>query len=320
MSTPFKYSQPQASPTRTLPPLSTSGSELRYSMPPRTSMQKTRLVSTDQRSKYAQRETVKYPRLVRSSSKFDNPSQRPVCQLPSATITDPYDHEQPSLFETVLDEVFKGFHASEGQFLQTKAVADLEASLQPQTINSDPVKRFPSTPYTPSSYQLQGPNISSKLKCSTSAISWETLSSDEVAITDKDVLKGLKVALAAVCDESTDELVENTTGRSVRGFLADLSLLEGLGFNELSDTARKTILKRRKELRRRPEQSALDDRRNDAEAVGEKPRGRDRNLGLVAADEGVDKSVKCTGRRELQKWTEKDGIGWRYDAKGHGGH
>lgn len=76
----------------------------------------------------------------------------------------------------------------------------------------------------------------------------EPFSSEDVAISDRDVLKGLRVAFAAACDEHVDEYVEETTGKSIRRILANLKFLDPLGVNELTIAARRTALKRKTEL------------------------------------------------------------------------
>jgi len=47
-------------------------------------------------------------------------------------------------------------------------------------------------------------------------------------ITDRDVLRGLKMAISAACDEEVDAWVRNKTGLRLRRFLADLKAFEDL--------------------------------------------------------------------------------------------
>ena len=66
---------------------------------------------------------------------------------------------------------------------------------------------------------------------------------------NKMVFRGLQVATNAACDEDIDQYVFEVTGRRVRDFLADLSILEGIGTSTLAGVARRAAKQRRDEVR-----------------------------------------------------------------------
>jgi len=66
---------------------------------------------------------------------------------------------------------------------------------------------------------------------------------------NKAVFRGLQVATDAACDEDIDQWVFEVTGRRVRDFLADLSMLRGIGASNLAEVARRAAKQRRNEVR-----------------------------------------------------------------------
>jgi hypothetical protein len=60
-------------------------------------------------------------------------------------------------------------------------------------------------------------------------------SAESEAIADRDVLKGLAIAVTAVCDEEVDALIREAGGPGVRKYLAGLTKIEGLGGSSVGD-------------------------------------------------------------------------------------
>jgi len=58
----------------------------------------------------------------------------------------------------------------------------------------------------------------------------------------------LQVAVAAAADPEIDAMIRELAGCSVRRFLADLTVFDGLGVNQLADVARRTTTRRMKRL------------------------------------------------------------------------
>lgn len=69
-------------------------------------------------------------------------------------------------------------------------------------------------------------------------------------VKDRDVLKGLEIAMAAILDEDVYSWIKEALGTSVRHFLADLAALNGLGPSTLADAAWMKAASRRREVGR----------------------------------------------------------------------
>jgi hypothetical protein len=87
----------------------------------------------------------------------------------------------------------------------------------------------------------------SSLGFATTSESRTTTSTGYSDICDKDVFKGLQIALAAACNKDLGLWIMKMSGCRVRRFLADLRALEGLGVNTLANQGKETAMKRRKE-------------------------------------------------------------------------
>jgi hypothetical protein len=117
-------------------------------------------------------------------------------------------------------------------------------------------------------------------------------STDQSHIRDRDVFKGLQIALAAACDKDVDLWITKMSGCRVRKYLADLRAFGGLGVNNLADEAIRDTKKRRKEyIRRARDHEQVHVRDRERVAVEEKPKTGDKSL------EGMPPDV--TGRRGL---------------------
>lgn len=66
---------------------------------------------------------------------------------------------------------------------------------------------------------------------------------------DRKVFQGLHVATAAASDEDIDTWIEEATGVSIRKFLADLSVFEGLGINTLANIAKRASRDRKTNIK-----------------------------------------------------------------------
>jgi hypothetical protein len=112
---------------------------------------------------------------------------------------------------------------------------------------TDPVKRR-STAYKAPKLPSQNSDTAtaSSLGFATSE-SRITTCTDYSDVRDKDVFKGLQIALAAACNKEIDLWIAKMSGCGVRRLLADLRAFEGLGVNILTGQAKRTARRRREE-------------------------------------------------------------------------
>ncbi|KAK1988779.1 hypothetical protein LZ30DRAFT_447552 [Colletotrichum cereale] len=73
---------------------------------------------------------------------------------------------------------------------------------------------------------------------------------DDSNIDDRDVLRGLNIAISAACDEEVDAWIRRKTGVRIRRFLADLKAFETLGDEDEPDPVRERARKRRADSRK----------------------------------------------------------------------
>lgn len=74
---------------------------------------------------------------------------------------------------------------------------------------------------------------------------------DDHSIDDRDVLRGLHIAISAACDEEVDRWIRCETGVRIRRFLADLKAFEMLGKEEMRpDPREQRARERRAQLRK----------------------------------------------------------------------
>jgi hypothetical protein len=162
-------------------------------------------------------------------------------QSPGTSIPDQYGFETASIFEQALSDV-------EQLVKEESALTNLPRTLLADQGNRDPAKRK-STSYMPPELSSHVSNVAtaSSLGFATTSDSRTATTTDYSDIRDKDVFKGLQIALAAACNKDLDLWITKMSGCRVRGFLADLRAFEGLGVNTLADQAVRTAEKRRQE-------------------------------------------------------------------------
>ncbi|KAG7050200.1 heat repeat protein [Colletotrichum scovillei] len=73
---------------------------------------------------------------------------------------------------------------------------------------------------------------------------------DDKDIDDRDVLRGLHIAISAACDEEVDAWIRQKTGVRIRRFLADLKAFETLGEEDQPDPAKERARNRRADSRK----------------------------------------------------------------------
>ncbi|GKT75914.1 hypothetical protein ColTof4_08337 [Colletotrichum tofieldiae] len=73
---------------------------------------------------------------------------------------------------------------------------------------------------------------------------------DDRNINDRDVLRGLNIAISAACDEDVDTWIRQKTGVRIRRFLADLKAFETLGDEDEPDPVKERARKRRADSRK----------------------------------------------------------------------
>ncbi|KZL81332.1 hypothetical protein CI238_00450 [Colletotrichum incanum] len=73
---------------------------------------------------------------------------------------------------------------------------------------------------------------------------------DDRNINDRDVLRGLSIAISAACDEEVDTWIRQKTGVRIRRFLADLKAFETLGDEDEPDPVKERARKRRADSRK----------------------------------------------------------------------
>ncbi|KXH50828.1 hypothetical protein CSIM01_01677 [Colletotrichum simmondsii] len=73
---------------------------------------------------------------------------------------------------------------------------------------------------------------------------------DDKDIDDRDVLRGLHIAISAACDEEVDAWIRQKTGVRIRRFLADLKAFETLGEENQPDPAKERARNRRADSRK----------------------------------------------------------------------
>lgn len=79
---------------------------------------------------------------------------------------------------------------------------------------------------------------------------------EDLEINDKDIFRGLQIALAAACDPNVDEWIKEISGTEVRQFLANLHVFEDVG--ELVEVARKAAARKKRGERKLREKEVKD--------------------------------------------------------------
>lgn len=146
--------------------------------------------------------------------------------------------------------------------------AEADASpLTPQTVSNDKgkgkashmeVKKGQSSSISPnhvtvcsrgfSGQKIGRPNVP-KRTSSIRSLREKSQDGDQVAILDRDVLRGLHIAASAACNEQIDAFIREKTGLHIRQFLSDLTPLESLGNNPTRDAKERRAKRRRAEIR-----------------------------------------------------------------------
>ncbi len=167
-------------------------------------------------------------------------------QSPNISIPGQYDFDTPSIFKQALDDVVSSAHSGQEYFANVEMVfANLPTDVQQGSL--DPVKRK-SAAYKPPTLSSHASTVAtvSSLGFAAENETQTTSSTNYSDIRDKDVFKGLQIALAAACNKDLDLWIMKMSGCQVRRFLANLRAFEGLGVNTLADQAKRTA-KRRQE-------------------------------------------------------------------------
>jgi hypothetical protein len=239
-----------------------------------------------------------------STIKWNGKSPRP-------SIPDHYDCENPSIFEQYVEEVVSGSQLppkrckGKGKMI---AVSPDSPIIQGP---GDPVKIQP----RPSS-KLAGSVVTASSRSNKTSKTGTTAIREQPKPRDNDVLRDLENATAAPPDQKVDAWMEELPEPTVRKSLADLKGFEGLGVNELAEQAMKTARRRSKESNtttRNAEQIALPD--TPDRQLNEQPKGRDRRMGLVAADDREGLAAEMLRRREARAAEgikeRAEQMGWR---------
>lgn len=97
-------------------------------------------------------------------------------------------------------------------------------------------------------------------------------------ITDRDVLKGLKMAICAACDEDLDAWIRIKTGLRLRRFLADLRAFEDLEQERTKNMGDGRRISRRKPAENRRLEAEKERRRRNIAAAAEKENNDKQNI------------------------------------------
>jgi hypothetical protein len=220
-------------------------------------------------------------------------------QSPDTSIPDQYGFETPSIFEQALSDV-------EQLVKEERVLINLPQILLADQVNGDPIKRKSTAyePPKPSSHVSNAATVS-PLGFATTSGSRTTISTDYSDIRDKDVFKGLQIALAAACNKDLDSWIMKMSGCRVRRFLADLRAFEGLGVNTLADQAKRTAKKRREERDQRTKghkYGYVQD--HELAGVQERPKRRERKTGDMATADATARRgllvAQMLGKREAR--------------------
>jgi hypothetical protein len=221
-----------------------------------------------------------------------SPILTPTC------IPDHYDYDTPSVFEETLHQVVTKSNSPGEWSKQDGAGTSMPAARSSHRCSCDPVKRKPNSHYRSSraTPQAGGTTSRSTLKSAMTGQSQTTISTEQSVSRNKDVFKGLQIALAAACDEDMDAWITEVSGCRVRCFLADLRVFEGLGVNALVEETMRTARRRRRKMEAYRARVGTDyseimdvpcpahDGDTGIEKETRKGRSRDFKMGFVASD------------------------------------
>jgi hypothetical protein len=122
------------------------------------------------------------------------------------------------------------------------------------SVKGDTIKRVQARRKAARSHDAAAPSIFTILESRSERSASAEAAPQRRDISDRDVLKGLEIAISAACDEDMDSLIKDISGKGVRRFLADLASFDGLGLNTLADVARRKAVTRKKELKKLAEE------------------------------------------------------------------
>ncbi|KAI9744057.1 MAG: hypothetical protein M1818_002209 [Claussenomyces sp. TS43310] len=171
------------------------------------------------------------------------------------TSIDRYDPVTPLNTEQPQDLATESYSNSNERFRQAKLTADLIFELERGSLSGDPAKRPPSTGMNTGATDqgttsgMESPDASLKANISMKPSDSST-STVEPEVSDRDILRGLRIALVAACDPQLDDWIREISGSSVRRFLADLKAFEGLSADVLLHGTQESSLRRTQAHRR----------------------------------------------------------------------
>lgn len=226
------------------------------------------------------------------------------CKIPYTAVPENHYYANPLDSEQVLCHIEKGSH------LSSMWSADLPADTPVFQPIGDPVK-----PVSTASTKSKVPSISNSQMMASDS----TFSTKESKICEKDVLRGLQMAMAAACNEEVDAWISEISGYRVRRFLADLRAFEGLGVNPLVERAIRTAKVRTKECDGKAKAyERLTEYDRQKEHVMSIPRDKERARGFVAAyargrqDLDIAESLRRRQEKASESIRERAvAMGWR---------
>lgn len=221
---------------------------------------------------------------LRSSHAQINPiASELTYELPSTCAPGPHEFQTSSNFEQAPSDFV---NHSQKQFWNERVATNLSVTPSAHRRNGNSIKRK-STAYKPPGPSLDDSNATmvSSIGFARTSSTRKTTPIDQSAIRDRDVFKGLQIALAAACDKNVDLWITKTSGCQVRRFLADLRTFEGSGVNNLVVEAMGQTKERRKDyngMTRHHKHARVHD--HERMVVREKSKPRVKKVGCVTTD------------------------------------
>jgi hypothetical protein len=182
---------------------------------------------------------------------------------PEVSLSDAYISNISSASEQALEKAIKDYDFPDRSFNPADMAAETSTRTLPRAIDN-PVKRRSTTKLELSPQkccQCDSATISGSKCCDSVEESTVTTALSVSEVSDRDVFKGLQVAIAAACDKDVDAWIKEMSGHSVRRFLADLRAFKALGVDALADVALKTAQKKRRDFKRARNAHGMDVRK-----------------------------------------------------------
>ncbi|KAK1600698.1 uncharacterized protein LY79DRAFT_655050 [Colletotrichum navitas] len=155
-----------------------------------------------------------------------------------------------SSLELAMDAASQETKRRESKLPESETILKQILTEQPQTTAAREEKNNDRIPLPSSKESIPPPKVQPTCKTFRDGNGPVSKEQDDCGIDDRDVLRGLNIAISAACDEEVDAWIRLKTGVRIRRFLADLKAFETLGDEHEPDPVRERARKRRADSRK----------------------------------------------------------------------